>query len=50
MGNLRSGKSQSCGCTNSSNEEQIITLLIKNNINFNYQHRFFDLATKEYDF
>ena len=50
MGNLRSGKSQSCGCTNSSNEEQIITLLIKNNINFNYQYRFFDLATKEYDF
>ena len=50
MGNLRSGKSQSCGCTNSSNEEQIITLLIKNNINFNYQYRFFDLAAKEYDF
>ena len=27
MGNLRSGKSQSCGCTNSKNEEKIINLV-----------------------
>ena len=50
MGNLRSGKSQSCGCTNSSNEERIIAILVKNNINFCYQYKFSDLLTKEYDF
>lgn len=36
LGNLRSGKSKSCGCVNSSNEEKIIALLIKNNIAFKY--------------
>lgn len=50
MGNLRSGKSQSCGCTQSKQEENIIKLLTKNNIPFQYQHRFNDLATKEFDF
>ena len=50
MGNLRSGKSQSCGCTQSKQEENIIKLLTKNNIPFQYQYRFNDLATKEFDF
>lgn len=50
MGNLRSGKSQSCGCTQSKNEENIIKLLTKNNISFEYQKRFNDLKTKEFDF
>lgn len=50
MGNLRSGKSLSCGCTSSYNEENIIKLLTQKNILFSYQHRFQDLATLEYDF
>ena len=50
MGNLRSGKSQSCGCTNSKQEENIIKLLSKNNIQFNYQYRFKDIIEKEFDF
>ena len=49
MGNLRSGKSQSCGCTNSKQEENIIKLLSKNNIQFNYQYRFKDIIEKEFD-
>ena len=50
MGNLRSGKSQSCGCTQSKQEENIIKLLTKNNIPFQYQYRFSDFATKRFDF
>lgn len=50
MGNLRSGKSQSCGCTNSKQEENIIKLLTKENIFFQYQFRFEDIKEKEYDF
>lgn len=50
MGNLRSGKSQSCGCTHSKNEEKIIKLLTENNIDFVYQKRFEDFKTKEFDF
>lgn len=50
MGNLRSGKSQSCGCTQSKQEEEIIKLLTKNNIPFQYQYRIKDLAEKEFDF
>lgn len=50
MGNLRSGKSQSCGCTQSKQEENIIKLLVKNNISFQYQYRFKDFQTKEFDF
>lgn len=50
MGNLRSGKSQSCGCTQSKQEEEIIKLLTKNNILFQYQYRIEDLAEKEFDF
>ena len=50
MGNLRSGKSQSCGCTNSKQEENIIKLLSKNNIQFNYQYKFKDIIEKEFDF
>ena len=50
LGNLRSGKSQSCGCVRSSNEERIIKMLINNNKEFNYQHTFSDLPSKSYDF
>ena len=50
MGNLRQGFSQSCGCTHSKNEENIIKLLTKNNIPFEYQKRFDDLKIKEFDF
>ena len=50
MGNLRSGKSQSCGCTNSKNEEKIIKLLTENNIPFEYQINYLDLPGKKFDF
>jgi hypothetical protein len=50
LGNLRSGKSQSCGCTNSKQEENIIKLLTKYNIIFEYQKRFNNLKIKEFDF
>lgn len=50
MGNLRQGFSQSCGCTNSRNEEKIIKMLSKNDLSFIYQYRFDDLKTKEFDF
>ena len=50
MGNLRAGKSQSCGCTQSKQEENIIKLLIQNNISFEYQYRFNDCIEKEFDF
>lgn len=50
MGNLRSGKSQSCGCTQSKQEENIIKLLTKNNIPFEYQYRFKDFPCKKFDF
>jgi hypothetical protein len=50
MGNLRQGFSQSCGCTHSRQEENIIKLLTKNNIPFEYQYRFKDFSTKEFDF
>ena len=50
MGNLRQGFSQSCGCTNSKQEEKIIKLLKQNNINFEYQKRFNNFKEKEFDF
>lgn len=50
MGNLRSHKTQSCGCVNSKQEENIIKLLITNNIKFNYQFRFNDMKNKPFDF
>jgi very-short-patch-repair endonuclease len=50
MGNLRAGKSQSCGCTQSKQEENIIKLLTQNNISFNYQYRFANFKIKEFDF
>ncbi len=50
MGNLRAGKSLSCGCSNSEQEENIIKLLTQNNINFQYHYRFLDLSNKEFDF
>ena len=50
IGNLRSGKSQSCGCTNSKNEEKIIKLLTENNIPFKYQIDYLDLPGKKFDF
>ena len=52
LGNLRQGFSQSCGCTNSKQEEKIIKLLNNNNnnINFQYQKRFQDFKEKEFDF
>ena len=50
MGNLRSGKSQSCGCTQSKQEEKIIKLLTQANLPFTYQEKFLDLKNKEFDF
>lgn len=50
MGNLRSGKSQSCGCIQSKEEEKIIKLLTQNNIKFIYQYRFNNFRNKEFDF
>lgn len=50
MGNLRSGKSQSCGCTQSKQEENIIKLLTQAKIPFTYQEKFLDLKNKEFDF
>lgn len=50
MGNLRSHKTQSCGCTNSRQEENIIKLLVTNNIKFNYQFRFNNMKDKVFDF
>lgn len=50
MGNLRSGKSQSCGCVQSKQEEKIIQLLTKNNILFIYQYQFNNLLNKKFDF
>ena len=49
-GNLRQGFTQSCGCTHSKEEENIIKLLTKNNISFKYQYRFDNFKEKEYDF
>lgn len=50
MGNLRSGKSQSCGCINSKQEEKIIKILTKENIFFQYQFRFENIKEKKFDF
>lgn len=50
LGNLRSGKSQSCGCVSSQNEENIIKMLIENNISYEYQYEFNDLPNKPFDF
>ena len=50
MGNLRAGRSLSCGCNNSEQEANIIKLLAQNNINFQYHYRFIDLSNKEFDF
>lgn len=50
MGNLRAYKAQSCGCTRSKQEENIIKLLIANNIKFNYQFRFDNMKNKPFDF
>ena len=50
IGNLRQGFSKSCGCTVSSQEENIIKILTKKEIPFSYQHRFSDLKQKSFDF
>ena len=50
LGNLKQGFSKSCGCTNSKQEENIIKLLTKNNINFEYQYRFNNFPQKKFDF
>ena len=50
LGNLMSGKSKSCGCTSSSQEEHIIKLLNDHNIAYKYQHEFNDLPNKQFDF
>lgn len=50
MGNLRAGRTQSCGCAHSLNEEKIIKLLSNAQIPFSYQHRFKNFATKKFDF
>ena len=50
MGNLRQGFSQSCGCTNSKQEENLIKTLKKEGYAFEYQKRFDDFKEKEFDF
>lgn len=50
MGNLRQGFSQSCGCTQSKQEENIIKLLIANNLQFKYQYIFNEMPSKKFDF
>lgn len=50
LGNLRQGFSKSCGCTISNQEENIIKLLIKYAIPFNYQYKFNSLSDKTFDF
>lgn len=50
MGNLRSGKTLSCGCSSSKQEEKIIKLLTRANIPFIYQWRPIDFPTKKFDF
>lgn len=50
IGNLRSGKSRSCGCTLSHQEENIIKMLNDNNIPFEYQYEFANLPNKQFDF
>lgn len=50
MGNLRSGKTQSCGCVSSKQEQKIIKILTTLKIPFLYQWRPIDLSTKEFDF
>ena len=50
MGNLRQGFSQSCGCTQSKQEENIIKLLTSAGINFKYQYSFANLPNKKFDF
>lgn len=49
-GALRSGTARSCGCIKSHAEENIIQLLIKNNINFQYQYSFKDIQAYKFDF
>lgn len=50
IGNLRSGKSRSCGCTLSHQEENIIKMLKDNNIPYEYQYEFDNLPRKQFDF
>lgn len=50
MGNLQAGKTQSCGCRNSTQEEKIIKLLTNDNLVFKYQYRFSNLPMKIFDF
>lgn len=50
LGNLMSGKSKSCGCTLSSQEENIIKLLKEHNVSYEYQYEFDDLPNKPFDF
>ena len=50
LGNLRQGFSQSCGCTRSKQEENIIKLLQKEGISFKYQYKFNNLPMKDFDF
>ena len=50
LSNLRRGLSQSCGCSQSREEENIIKLLTKNNIPFIYHYKFDNFKNKEYDF
>lgn len=49
-GHLKSGATQSCGCTKSFQEENIIKLLKKNNIPFEYQYSFEDVKQYKFDF
>lgn len=50
MGNLKQGFSQSCGCTHSKQEENIIKLLTTNNLQFKYQYTFNEMLSKKFDF
>lgn len=45
--NIRSGETKSCGCVHSQNEQNIIKILTKNNIEFATQYTFSDLKSNK---
>ena len=50
LGNLRQGLSQSCGCSQSREEEKIIKLFTESQLSFVYQFTPNDLPGKKFDF
>lgn len=50
LASLTTGKTKSCGCLISQEEENILKLLKEYNINFKYQYRFSNLTNRVFDF